>query len=370
MKKNFKLCLVMFLFLTGCSDRMDLEKTTISLAIALDITDDNEIIAYESNPIFGEEIEEKTDTLYAKASTLREGREKMNAEANGPVIGGKLQVVLVGKKLLEERELFPVLDILYRDAKNATNARLVAFEGSISDLMNTDISEKPILSVYLSNLIRHANERGFTSNTTLQDYHYQHFEKGITPYISELKKENDKIVVTGISLLNDKGHYIESLNRKESSLLQLIQKEVEFPLHIVLQIPEHLQISDNGMNQISFNITSVNQDIKSKYIDGKFVFNIQSKMKISITEMPFRVNMDKEKKKLEDIIAKAMKHEFTSLISKFQEHNIDPIGLGLVARAFHYPEWKEIQDKWGDTLANADIEFSTDVNIISYGILK
>lgn len=370
MKKFIISSIITALVLSGCSDRKDLEKTTIALTIAIDVAEDNKIIAYESNPIFGEEIAEDTETISAVATTLREAREKMNAETNGPVVGGKLQVLLVGKDLLAERELYPVLDILYRDAKNATNARLVAFEGSISEIMNMKVPEKPILSMYLTNLIKHASERGFTPNTTLQDYHYQHYEKGITPFITEVKKAENKMVVTGTALLNNKGHYVTSLDRRQSSLLQIVQKEVEYPVHIILQIPEHVQLKNNGSRQVSFNITTAKHKVKTRHKNGNFKFDIQSEMNIAITEMPFNVNMDKDKKLIERLIADELNKEYKHLISTIQENAIDPIGLGLFARAYHYEEWKRVQDRWGTALSNADVNIKSNVNIVSYGILK
>ncbi|MGM7701594.1 Ger(x)C family spore germination protein [Pseudalkalibacillus sp. Hm43] len=369
--KKFTIVLIMLIFLlTACSDRKDLEKTTIALAIGIDVAEDNQIIAYESNPIFGEEIAENTETLSATALTLREAREKMNAEANGPVVGGKLQILLVSKELLEQQELYSVLDVLYRDAKNSTNARLVMTEDSIADILNTKMPEKPIISVYLSNLIDNSYDQGITASTTLRDYHYQHYEKGLTPYLSELKKKDGKIVVKGVALLDNDGKFVTSLNPRESSLLQILQKEVKYPVHIIIQIPEHVQIKKNGLGQVSFHISTVDQEVKVKHKDGRFTFDIHSELNILITEMPFKVNMNKDKNVIEKLISKALEEEYKGLLEKIQDNEIDPIGLGLFARAYEYDAWKTVQDDWGKALAEAEVSIKTDVNIISYGVLK
>lgn len=57
-------------------------------------------------------------------------------------------------------------------------------------------------------------------------------------------------------------------------------------------------------------------------------------------------------------------------IKKVQENKIDPIGLGLYARAYHYEQYKKVEEHWGEALSKSNINVSLDVDIQSMGAIK
>jgi len=70
------------------------------------------------------------------------------------------------------------------------------------------------------------------------------------------------------------------------------------------------------------------------------------------------------------MIEQEVKSKFERLIKKIQDHKIDPIGLGLYARAYQYEQYKKVEDHWAEALAEAKINVSVDVDIKSMGAVR
>ncbi|MNY44410.1 hypothetical protein D3C86_1794380 [compost metagenome] len=65
-----------------------------------------------------------------------------------------------------------------------------------------------------------------------------------------------------------------------------------------------------------------------------------------------------------------MQKQFENLLKKIQKHQIDPIGLGLYARAHEYRQYKKVENHWGEALSEADIQVSVKVVLGSIGPVK
>lgn len=54
--------------------------------------------------------------------------------------------------------------------------------------------------------------------------------------------------------------------------------------------------------------------------------------------------MEKQAKQLEEKIAEQLMQQFDRLIKKLQARKIDPVGLGLYARAYEYEHYKRVEE--------------------------
>ncbi|NMF01573.1 Ger(x)C family spore germination protein, partial [Aneurinibacillus aneurinilyticus] len=190
-------CLLLMVTL-GCShDRLDLENTTLSLTYAYDVDDDDKLTVYQASTIFNKDVKKKYEVLAAKVNTPRQAREVFNSTSNGLIVVGKLQVLLIGERLLKKEGIMSQLDVVYRDPKNTGNIRMVAVKGPVSSIMESNFVDKPALPLYLTQLLDVEKRYNGTISTTIQKLHTYMFDKGITPAISEMKKDKKGLVVTG-----------------------------------------------------------------------------------------------------------------------------------------------------------------------------
>ncbi len=370
MKRFILLCLFLSSsVLPGCSDRINIEDISLPLLIGIDLDEENHLVISSSSPIFDKEAKEKEESTSVHAITFRESRDEFDATITAITSRGKVQALLIGKRVLMHKNWLSLLDTIYRDGKNTVMSRVVLVDGPVSEIVNFMPKDKPRLPLYLLKLIDTAHHRNITVITTLQELNRQYMDKGLTPSITELKKDG-QLKVTGTSLLSKTGKYKLSLNAKESKLLRILQHETDGEFTFSIGLPIQADERDFNENMISFLTEGISVKTKTKHNDDKFIFNIAVKMRIAIKERLFPYDIMHETPELEKEIQDELRMQFVQLVGKIQKAKIDPIGLGLYARAYEYSEWKKVQDKWGETLSKAEVNVKVDVKIQSSGTMK
>ncbi|MDR4913685.1 Ger(x)C family spore germination protein [Bacillus pseudomycoides] len=367
MKRKVLCCILLSVFMmTGCFDQTNVEDVSLTLVLGIDLDRNNNLLVYMSSPVFNKEAKVKEETTGVKSVTTRNSRDKFDATVMALTSGSKTQVILVGKRLMKQKNWENYLDPFYRDPKNTVTTRVVAVDGPVSDVIFYHPKDKPRLPLYLTKLVDTAYLRNIAVKTTLQKLHEQVADKGITASITEMKKKN-RIWVTGTALLDEKGRYKLALKSDENKLLRILQQETkgEFPFTIALKLKSDSQDKD----WISFSAQNIKVKTKVKY-DNHFIFNIDVKMRISIIERLFSFNTRKDAAKLQKAIETKLEADFKQLIKKIQAAKIDPIGLGVYARTYTYPEWKKVQNKWNKALAKGDVNVKVNVEIGGMGTIK
>jgi len=359
----FLLCVA--LFLSGCGMNTRLDSLTMILTLGLDVTDDGKLLMYSSSPVFNKDAKEHTEVIEVDTSSLREGRYKVDLFASGRTVGGKIQNVVIGKHLAEKRALLPLLDVLYRDPKNSTTALLIVYDGPVKELMESKQKDKPRLAVAIRDLIATTALDKQTVKINLLDFHRMLFEKGCTPFATEMGMKNRKMVVKGVALFNNKGKYVTSISAKDSAFLQLLRQEIKPAIPFTLRTAALTGKKEN----ISVSMEHGKVRYQTKYRNGRFQFHVQINAEVIITEKIANVDISKKQKQLEKIIANEIKTKTTTLLQTFQRHHVDPVGFGLYARAYEYDHWKKVENDWGKAFAAADISVSAKANVISYGVI-
>ncbi|TMV47417.1 Ger(x)C family spore germination protein [Paenibacillus mesophilus] len=360
---------VLLAIVPGCGDRNDLEEITLGLMLGVDMDEQDRIVYYLSSPVFSKEAKKKNEEYAVRAITMRESRGKLDTLATGLTVRGKVQLLLIGKRLLQQKDWFSLLDVVYRDTKFAVNAKAVAVDGAVSDVIFFSPPDKPRLPQHMVKLIDTANRRNITVKTTLQELHRQKFEKGMTASISEVKKDKD-VVVKGTALLDEHGNYTGSLGSQETALLLMLQRRTKGDLSLMFSIPSEKDGGAIDTSQLNLEVNSLKVDVRTAYEQDKFRFDISVHMMFGLVERLFRYDIREHSAKLQRSIEEQMKKQLDGLMRKFQAEQIDPIGLGLYARAHQYDAWKQVQDDWGGQMAKADINVSVKVKLKNMGAVK
>jgi Ger(x)C family germination protein len=373
---KFILACFWLLLMPACGDRLNVENTTLSLVYGLDVDGDDKIIVYQVSPVFNKDAKKKYEVYGAKTDTTRQAREVFNSVSNGEIATGKLQVLMFSERLLKKESILPYLDVAYRDPKNTGNMRIVAVKGSVSSIVNSEFSDKPALPMYLTNVVDVEKESNRTAFVTLQHFHTLAFDKGITPAISEIKKGKTAIVVTGSVLLDKKARYKMSLNRRESALLLMLQKEARLPVSLTIRMPppslKTLNVRKNRKEPgfITVNIVGLSRSISTHYKKNRFSFDVKMNLEIDLAERTFDVDMKKKKEQLTAIITDQLEKELNGLIQKVQKQHLDPFGFGWYARAYQYQQWKKVDNRWPDEFSRATVTVTPTIKIKSHGVIE
>ncbi|OAS20699.1 Ger(x)C family spore germination protein [Paenibacillus oryzisoli] len=363
--------IMMIIIAPGCSDRLDLEDSTNNLSLGLDLDNENNLLVYLNNPSFDRDIKKTTLDTVVKSHTVRQARGEEDQFVPGVITGRKVQVLLIGRRILENEDWFPLFDVYFRDMKNPLTPRVIAFDGAISDIIFLNPKDQPMLPLLLRGMVDTKSTRSETAKTTLQKLHWQMSEKGVTPYLSEIQLDNTKhIRLVGTTLLNHKGKYMTSLSTEETILLQILNKNAKKPVSFTLPIPGQEKSGPIHTDHLSLSVQGIKTKIKTSYHQNKFQFDIIISMPATITELLFPYDVQRNRKELEKIISEHMQKQFSNLIKKIQMNQIDPIGLGLYARAHEYRQYKKVEDHWGESLSEADIHLAVKIKITGMGPMK
>lgn len=351
----------------GCNDQLDLENSTTPLALGMDLDSKDRFRFYSTSPVFSESIKKKSQETNVLAESLRQSRAGQDSQSAGATQGRNYQVILVGRRMLEHEGWFKMMDVLYRDSKNTVADRMIAVDGPVSEVIYLSPPDQPLVPVLLRGMVDTKNDRSETVKTTAQEFHRQMFEKGLTPFIAEIKVVNKKIRVTGIALLNKQGKYVASLRPQETTLLAILQKNIKPGISLSFQIPDEPKTGPFSTDMVSFTPSKLKTTIKTDYKSDRFKFDIHIKGNIGLSERLFPYDVDNNAEDLQKKIAQQMKEQLEAIVHKIQQHKIDPIGLGLYARAYEYKAYKKVEDHWGEALADADINITVDLTIGAMG---
>jgi Ger(x)C family germination protein len=372
MKNRLLHVLFIFLLVTmvpGCNDRLDMEDAKMVLLLGFDLDKNNQMLVYVSSPVFDRNAKKKTQEIVVRADTPRESREASDAFSSGIYQARKLKVILVSKRLMQQKDWYRLMDVYFRDAKNPLTQRVIEYNGNLSEIFNLNPEDQPILPLLLAGMVDSESIRSETVKTTLQELNRQMVDKGMTPAVSEIRYK-EAITMYGTALLDHKGLYRISLNSRESVLLQIMQNHVEKDVSLTIPIPGEPKGGPVYTDRLSLSSGRTKTKVNCSYRNGKFNFDLKIKMPVTLTELLFPYDVRQKGKELEKLIAGQVQHQFESLIRKIQKNKIDPIGLGLYARAYQYDHYKKVEDQWGEALSEAEIHVTVKVSVQSMGPVK
>jgi Ger(x)C family germination protein len=372
--KNFKpisLTLVVLMIVSGCGKAVYIENQQFVLTEAIDFDENNKLVVYTSTPVFNKEAKDRFKITFSRADTMRKSKGQIDSKTSGRLAYGKSQNVLIGKKLLQQKNALPYLDVLFRDSRNEINANVIVIDGAVKDVMYTNMSDKGRIANVIKDLVESTYKSRVTVQTSLQKFHLQVKDKGMTPVLTELKPEKNELTISGTTLLHKDGTYAVSLNHQESSLLILLQGDSKNSIPLTFHIPSDLFHTSKESSFVSFNIKKGKPKIKAKFEeDGHLTIDIEMKAQIDLTERLFLLDVDEKKEQLEQAIKIELQKECEALIKKAQKYELDPFQFGVHVRAFHYKDWKKIEDNWGKALSEATVNISPKVVIKSIGVLE
>ncbi|QGQ98609.1 Ger(x)C family spore germination protein [Paenibacillus psychroresistens] len=352
----------------GCSDRINLEDITLALMIGVDLDENDNLVVYMSSPVFNKDVQNKEEEHSFVTKTLQYSTKQFDSVVTAITSGGKLQTLLIGKRILEHPGWFKLLDLSYRNPKLSVNCVVAGVEGPLSEVFFYKPPDKPRLMLHIKKLIETAHRRNITVYTTILELHRQMYEKGETPAITFIKKKKE-IEVVGTALLDKEGQYKTMLTAEDNTLLSILKKR-KVRQTLTVQIPQKENKGFFDTNYVSFILSNPKFKIKTNYGQEQFNYDIQIKMPILITERLFSMDTNEKSNQLEQLIQDQLDRRYAALFKKLQKYKVDPLGLGLYARAYQYKEWKRVQGNWSEAFAEARVSAKVKVKIIDSGNIQ
>ncbi|MBJ8025814.1 Ger(x)C family spore germination protein, partial [Bacillus cereus] len=301
-------------------------------------------------------------------NTFRESRTSIEKQLGGEYSPNKLRVLILGEDLAK-KDIYPNLDILYRDPRNSLSAKLLIVRDTAKELLSMKKSKEVFISQQLLESINKAEEHTLIPRETIQSICTDLFDPGkdfALPYIS--KESSNSFKILGMALFHDKVFTNKVLKGEDATILLYLNGEEGDVAKFTLKANGKEARHQNQF--LSINTFLKNHDLKVK-VDKRHHISAEITLKIHITVMEGSLNHVSKQaaiKKLNKEISKQFTQRASSVIKELQQTNCDYFGIGRKVMAYYPDIWKAID--WGDTFPTIDIHTKIETEIIGTGIIK
>lgn len=361
----FKVCLLLFTctVLSSCWDQQLLRDRVIIKAVGFDVADEENIKEILAVTVIDVETVQE-EIMSDVGSTPREVRLKIERSIHEKLDASKNRAVLISEELAK-KDIYPLLDIFYRDPSSSLIAKFAIIEGDTEAIINQDTVGDILTGEFISDLIINSEESTLVPVTNLQIICPYLFDPGYDFTAPIIKMNNsNKISLEGSALFNNK-IMTGKLNPNETVLFLLLSNQFAREASLTLPIyNEGERIEDN----VTFNV----EESKSKltFDRGKISASYKLNLMVGVVEFPKdKLNQPEKVEELNEKISKQLTEITNTVIKNLQEANCDGLGLGRYVYAYHPELWKEIDD-WKDFYPTMDVKAEVQVKIINSGIIN
>jgi len=201
-----------------------------------DIRPDGKIVSTVTIPLFksGPEGTGATESqvLSEIGDTPRDARNKINHRIAEQFDSSKLMVLLLGEEYAKQ-DIYPGLDVFYRDPKSSLLANVAVVKGKVSDLLNIKIQKNRLMSEYLSSLIRSEQDSTFLplqKRPLISDM----FDPGADFVLPLIKPKKEEAQILGLAMFSGNKYTGQYLPHEDSTLYLLMadQKQKRHGLNL------------------------------------------------------------------------------------------------------------------------------------------
>ncbi|UOQ93371.1 Ger(x)C family spore germination protein [Halobacillus shinanisalinarum] len=258
---------------------------------------------------------------------IYENLAQLNTEASGELFNGKLEVVLFNEELAR-RGLAKYTDYLSREPNIGAKLQLAIVEGSTLEFMKIIKERKKESGVFITDLLDHM---GNLPTTNLKEFGFHYLNQTSDAYLPMLKLKNDKAKVSGIAFFKE-DKYVYRISLKEGLIFKMLTEDVGEGEYM-LKTDEFNAAIQNVSSSRKYEVDKSGEDIKISVVFEGVIKEY--------TGNNLANNMDQVTEQLKE----KLEQKANELVKRFQEENIDPIGLGEQVRSrqreFRYKQWEE-----------------------------
>lgn len=359
------------LLVAGCWDMDLLRDARLVVLVGFDVAENERLITTvvtRETPRGGEEQGQLVNAIHSAVSnTPRQGRMLVDLGVPGHFRAYKNQVILFGEERAK-RDLYPVLDVFYRDPKNNISARMAVVEGTASEVMKLNIVESLLVAEYIDNLIESMEEVSKVPVANVQLVCPVLLDPGQDFALPLLQKIGEEVKVSGTALFH--GHHLSGkLNPSESTMMLLLADEAGQQARFTYKVdPGAVENPANYLN-LDVNKEQYERDVRVSLKEGRVDVYIRMKLRVSVNEYA-RDDFENEKnvRRLERQLGEGLEKQAQETLQKLQQARCDYLGIGRHLIAFYPEVWKK--KKWSRDYGKVHFHPQIEVEILDSGILE
>ncbi|MCA1034866.1 Ger(x)C family spore germination protein [Bacillus infantis] len=358
--------LIIVLILGGCWDERLLKNSRLVYISAFDLTENGK---YETTSIIrnttkvpNPQQEATNEIAKGEGLNIRDTRLTINRSLAGEFDPSKSKVLILGEELAK-RDIYTVLDIVYRIPRTPIIAKVAVADGSAGALLAENHKNEPLLGEFLYELLLNSEKSTEIQELTVQNICTILFDEGkdfMVPFIKN-NDENKKIEVSGSALFHDRIFTGKVITPEQSSLLMLFMDKMNKECRFAYKLSKG--------ETVTFAVNKVKRDLHYTYSYGRAVFKAVLSIDINIEEYPLdHLHEKKIAKELAREISQKMSDDAKGVFSILKEEKADLLGVGRELIAFHPDIWENI--KGSDYYAKVDVKPEVRILISGNGIIN
>ncbi|WP_221566595.1 Ger(x)C family spore germination protein [Alkalihalobacillus sp. TS-13] len=392
MKRTISLFIIIFLLLnllTGCWNRRELNELAITVAMAVDKSDEEYVVSTQVvNP--GQVAakqgggQKSPVTLYQeKGDTVFEAIRRMTTGTARKLYFPHLRILVISEELAEEG-IGETLDFISRDHELRTDFYIIIAKDTKAEnvlKVTTGLEDIPANKLFTS---LETSEKSWAPSVaiTLDELTAEIVSEGIHPnltgvhVIGENKKVGEmmenvqgidadvKLKYGGMAVFKD-DKLIGWLNEKESKAVSYVQGKVKSTIGEV-SCPE-------GKGKVGVEVTRTKVDLKGKVEDGSPKGTVKIQVEGNVGDVQCK-KLDLTKTKTIDELEKKSEKQIKEIIESAiatakEEFEVDLFGFGEAIHRSNPDYWKKAKKNWDERFTDMPIEVKADVKIRRLGTI-
>ncbi|MFX0548316.1 Ger(x)C family spore germination protein [Hathewaya histolytica] len=394
MRNKFKLISILIIFsmfLTGCWDKIEIDRRIFVSTIAIDPGKDidrwkdlknvNKEDPFQERqikklkvtygfpdismlgPNIGGAAEEKN--IMTEGYSMTDCLSEAISKSSRSVHLGQSKLLILSDSILSYPDIMKeVMDYFKRNPSINRSMNIVIVEGSAEEYENFKPKMERNFQNYVSGLMENSNKTASILPTTLNEFLKLLGDNGsaIVPYM-KIDKNKNELILYGIGLIKDY-KFIGNLNSVETSDIEILRGKVKSGKKVIYK---------DG-HPIDYSIEGVERKLKIKKIDkNKLEMDIDIKIEGAINGFTVEKDLLSADKirEIEGDFNKSLGVECEKVINMLQyKYNIEPFGIREHIKKYHPYKWREIEKNWEEIYKGANIKVNFDTKIRRIGITR
>lgn len=383
---NLILVLSLALLLTGCWDRIEIDRRAFVSTIGIDVGSD-----VDKKDSFSEDVDIKdykdmnmVKITYGFPDLRHMDTQKGTTEGLALTVSGysptdayfkaasmssrslhfgHSKLLLLSNKVFDYPELEKeILDYIEREPNLNRSIIMAIVKGSTEDYIKIKPMMEDSIDSYITNLLGNSTITGTISPITLTKYIDMVKSKAVSVLPVFGLKDEDEIELEGVAVIED--NKIKTyLNNDEIEDVQILRSDIGSSKKVVT----------SGGHPIDYYIETVDTNLDIKYIDNKLhlKYSVFTEGDLSGYYTDAKEIEAKDIKNLEQQLNTQMEKELLEVAYRTKDDlKVDVLEIEDKVRKYHYKIWESIKDNWPEELEKAEITITVKNQIRTVGIIN
>lgn len=363
--------LTLLLLTTGCWDQDNLKDARLANASAFDITSNGEIKqTLEIVDDFTSQQGSSVNEVHSGTGrSVRQSTDEIRAKVTGDIRYYKYGVILYGKKLARN-DIYPYLDVLYREPDYPTSHVKVAIvDGAAGELLAQKRVGSFLIGEFITKKIKSLEELNLFPEMTLETLLPPMLDPGQDFVLPYLYKDGEDIAARGIALFHGQ-KFTGSLDNEQGVLYAIMSGKWNKIARFVKKVDPGP--ANDPLNYVTYQVKT--QKIKRKLAvkirqDSEIDVHLNIDLPVNIVEYAKDHLQEKETiLRLNRRLSEEMTMDAEQIIRTLQQSGCDSFGIGRKLMAHHPDLWKNLN--WEEEYPKVHFHPQVTVKVVGNGVLN